>query len=166
MIEVELKAIVNDIHKTKKTLESFAEVERQYQKNDIYFKRDDFVVRIREDVQNIVTFKKKIIDNGIEVSEENEFTVDNASLFTKFLGLSGYKEYYRKNKSGCSYKYDGLNFDLSLVNNIGWFLEIEKLVKHNKDVDSAKEQIMKMLKRVGLEKCIESRTYEQLILGK
>ena len=165
MIEVELKAIVNDVQKIKKILESFAEVERPYQKKDIYFKKDDFIVRLREDIENIVTFKKKVIEDGVEVSEENEFVVGDPTVFIKFLHLSGFKEYYHKNKNGCSYKYDELTFDLSLVNNLGWYLEIEKLVGKKDDIENAKKQIMKMLKRVGLENNIESRTYEQLILN-
>lgn len=164
MIEVEIKARINDLENIKKKLEHNAKLKRQYNKNDVYFKKEDFIVRIREDQQYVVTFKTKKIEDCMEVSEENEFVIENENVFIKMLQVIGFKEYFRKVKTGAEYHTDSLNLDLSLVNNLGWFLEIEKLVEKTEDIGSAKKEIVNMLKKLNLEDDIEVRTYEQLIL--
>jgi len=86
-------------------------------------------------------------------------------MFIQMLTLAGFNSYYKKEKIGYSLKtVEGIVFDISNVNDIGKFLEIEKLVEEDKIEETIKE-LKEIMISLGLsEDQIETKSYAKLIL--
>ncbi len=120
----------------------------------------------RQDGKTIVTYKKKEIRNKIEVNEEKEFEVSDAFLFEELLQRLGLEVSLRKHKIGKVWEWDGMTIELSLVETLGWFIELEILADTNdsETVNSARHKLLACLDRLGIpEEAIESRYYTEML---
>jgi adenylate cyclase class 2 len=185
--EIELKARVTDPQDLKDKLSNTAVFKGTYEKNDIYYypgsqfaisEESDYGVRIRNEAfadsngitkeANIVTYKIKEIRDGIEVNDENEFEVSSAEVFEKFLKHQGFREKVRKRKTGSSYDYNGMTIELSEVQGLGWFVELEILIagRDNEEIEKEKDRLLAFLDKLEISRAsIESRSYTSMLLG-
>jgi adenylate cyclase class 2 len=184
--EIELKARVTNPQHLKDKLSNTAVFRGTYKKNDTYYypgsqfaisEESDYGVRIRNEAfadsngitkeANIVTYKIKEIRDGIEVNDENEFEVSSGAAFEKFLKHQGFREKVRKQKTGSSYDYSGMTIELSEVQGLGWFIELEILISGRdiEKVENEKDRLLAFLDKLEIPRTsIESRSYTSMLL--
>jgi adenylate cyclase class 2 len=120
----------------------------------------------REGGTNVCTFKEKTIRRGVEVNREYEFTVSDGNAFEELVSRSGCRVFARKRKSGSVFALPEANVEVSHVDGLGDFVEIEKLVEeHDSDAhDAAEETVRRILDSLGVpESAIEGRPYTTLL---
>lgn len=129
-------------------------------------------VRIRnEDGETAVTYKRKEVQGGIEVNDEREFKIDDAAAFEALLVDLDFAPFIEKHKTTKSfYLKDGdgteLTIELSLVRDLGWFVEIEILADSPDaaETERARATLLKTLARCGVpESAIEPRYYTEML---
>lgn len=135
-------------------------------------------VRIREEKKVgedkgivIITYKRKEMQNSIEVNDEREFSTDNRDDFEVLLSDLGFSPAICKEKKTKSFHYtanDGTNvtIELSLVTSLGYFVELEILAEAPDDAEiaRARDTLAKtlLLCSIGTE-AIETRYYTELL---
>jgi adenylate cyclase class IV len=102
--EIELKARLDDFTPLKERLSAKGTYLRSYKKSDSYWypgQNTSFPsgIRVRREYNTIadgtaiesvlVTYKTKEITDSIEINDEREFTISNASLFEELLTRLG-----------------------------------------------------------------------------
>lgn len=169
--EIEIKAWVEKPEPLRKLLGKTYSYVRSYVKEDTYFrfpgKKETFRLR-KQGEENIVTLKKKHREHGIEENLETEFTVSDGNAFENLVFEIGCPVYVKKRKTTDAFDAGGITVELSSVEKLGWFVEIEKLVHsdNRKAKETAKEEIMKILDflQIPREK-VEPRYYTELLTG-
>lgn len=165
-VEVKVRIVDTEAQALIAKLDKTTSGRRDFNKVDEYFKKDEFIVRCRKDGnKTYVTYKNRVVTNNTEVNDENEMEVSDGDMFINILKMSGLAHFYSKVKNGFSCKLDGFTLDFSKVNDIGYFLEIERLVPDEAVSDTiiAIKEIMKTLNLS--EDDIDTRPYSKLILG-
>ncbi|MFA6505799.1 MAG: class IV adenylate cyclase [Treponemataceae bacterium] len=175
-IEIELKAWVDDRTALRAKLEKFGRFVGAYQKDDEYWRpREEGSretagsgVRIRRTGTGpaIVTFKIKEVRDGMEVNDEREFEVSEAETFSELLTRLGLSPWIRKRKVGEAWDLDGITAELSLIEGLGVFAELEILAESDDShtVASARKRLLDALEQLGLPKeKIESRYYTEML---
>ena len=173
--EIECKAWVNEPQEMRKKLQDRYTYKTSYTKHDTYYqfpgRKDTFRIRIQGD-ETIVTVKKKTRQNGIESNLETEFTVSDAGCFSRFIEEFKCPVYVKKIKHTEVFSSAGITIELSEVETLGWFIEIEKLVtleagEENEQVKTtARRDILKILGELEIgEDKIEERYYTELLTG-
>jgi adenylate cyclase class 2 len=176
MVEMELKARLRDPEKVRALVGSFATYVREFDKTDAYwhgpqwrFARGTKGFRLRADGdKSIVTFKAKRNEGGIEINHETEFEVSDPAAFKALVERIGCEPFYRKHKSGSAYAFDGFTLELVHVEDLGDFIEVEKLLDNDdpETVAVVLGGLKGILARAGVpESDIEGRGYSELILG-
>jgi len=169
--EIECKAWVDDPEVLRQELKQRYTFKTSYLKDDTYYnfpgRKQTFRVR-KQGNDSIVTVKKKSRENGIEDNLEMEFNVSNADALDFFIREFDCPVYIRKRKNSEVYESEGITIELSFVDTLGWFLEIEKIVTSEsaEDKKSAKVSIIKILEDLGIpENKIEERYYTEMLTG-
>ncbi|WP_301409810.1 class IV adenylate cyclase [Borreliella tanukii] len=136
-------------------------------KTDIYYSNQKKIIRIRKlnTLEKIVTFKKKILDNNntIEINKEIEFKIDSINNFLILMKELKFKKLYKKIKKSLIYQTNNLNVEINEIKNLGFFLEIEKIINDQNDIDLAKKEIGNIINQFGLKENIETRSYFELL---
>lgn len=160
-IEVECKVRVHekDIHALFSTISSYMKGREPLpiDKKDAYYSTHHdttTLFRIRRvGDESILTRKvKEKRSDGIEVNEEIECTLPYQSTINPFFESLGYRVVIEKEKKGWSWIHSPLTIELVEVAPLGWFVEIEVIVKE----DSEKEEAIKRLKVVREELGIDN----------
>jgi predicted adenylyl cyclase CyaB len=171
-VEVELKAWVADPEEMRVRLRQLGTPYRKYVKEDRYFGAgtapEDARYRLRfDDNRWTCTFKTKEIRDGIEENHETEFDVSDGEAFESFLVSLGLRCIITKRKEGESFQVDGVLAELSYVDHVGWFVELEVILSnesHPTAVSDAREALTGLLQRLGLSaQSVESRSYNRMI---
>ena len=184
--EIELKVIVFNPDELRLKLSSLATLTGYYEKSDIYFtvpggtetpETRSYGVRIRsEKIKKVngtaeetayVTYKYKEVCDGIEINDEHELTVSSVSAFEAFLYYLGCAVKLKKRKTGAAYKNREMTIELSEVETLGWYLELEILLpeKDSPEAEEAKKKLLDFLDLLEIPRDrIESRTYSELLL--
>ncbi|MDR0526212.1 MAG: CYTH domain-containing protein [Spirochaetaceae bacterium] len=184
-VEIELKAWVDDVNAIKAALEREAVFAHDYIKNDCYwFAKNNGVLplsglRVRNETQTkagsvketvIVTYKTKETRNGIEVNYEEEFELcAGAASFELLLGKIGFARGYTKQKRGSLFCAGKINAELSFVEKLGFFIELEIISQTAGEAIVKKERaaLLEFLAKLGIsEKKIEPKYYSELLAGK
>ena len=199
MYEIELKAWVDDIPSTEEKINSFAKYIGLTEKRDTYWrkKNTEIGIRIRQETGKpiIATWKQKNLrQNDFELNTEREFIIGSTdfakdtipnkknetslksalSNFEDFLKSSDFEISLQKYKSTKTWhhkteEFDLITIEISYVESLGYFIEIEILSEKNDDETVAKAQncIHQTLQKCGISKeKIETRFYWQLLKGK
>ena len=157
MVEIEMKAHVQDVVSLVSQLEQKAQFQRCCYKGDTYWKESQkqVAIRIREEktlfteagflqaekwpqgIWNFpssceghifVTYKrKKLMDNSLEVNQEQEFQVDKREPLEIFLQDAGFAVSIKKEKLAAAWLWDGVLLELCYLPELGNFLELEIL---------------------------------------
>ena len=176
MVEVELKARIEDYEAVERRVASFARFIRKVNKSDSYWhgpgwreQRGSRGFRVRSEGSSyVVTFKAKRVEGGFEVNQEREFEISDPSAFREFVRRVGSEPYYDKRKIGVAYEYEGMTLEILKIEGAGTFLEIERLLPTDGEtaLETARNDLRRALTMAGVpESAIESRTYSELILG-
>lgn len=178
MVEVELKAHIDNFEVLARRLEDLAGKGSAYVKEDLYFSKEGgqgnkpvTAFRLRnENGRWIVTAKKKVIEEGIEVSRENEFEVSSSEEFLVFAQDLGYQVFIKKTKRGQAYSWGPIKAELSRVEHLGAYLELEILLPEDcseEEILGARENLMDALGVLGLSsEHLEPRPYTQMLMEK
>ncbi|MCX7025490.1 MAG: class IV adenylate cyclase [Spirochaetes bacterium] len=175
MIEVELKAWIDDPETVALRVASFANFVRSFEKADEYWHGSEWRLhrgqkgfRIRSDEsRSIVTFKRKRTEAGIEINDEREFDVSDPAAFSEFALRIGCEPFYAKRKTGSAWDAQGVTIEITHVDGLGDFIEIERLVESDDSalIATAQGLIRTMLVRTGVpESSIEPRSYSELLV--
>ena len=139
----------------------------------------------------IVTMKAKRVSEGnegnknegnkIEVNDEREFSVSDAALFEELLHSLDMRKAMHKEKNGWAWlippeaRQPGAEpptpllpilAELSLVTNLGWFLELEIVCSGNcrQEVAESRERLLALLARLEVPASrIEDRPYAEML---
>jgi predicted adenylyl cyclase CyaB len=169
--EIECKAWIDNPEEIRKKLREKYTFTGEYTKNDTYyhFPGGQETFRVREQPSTtIVTMKKKKREKGIEKNLEIEFSVSNAENFLRFIQEFHCPVYVRKVKKSEVFTAGELTVELSRVETLGWFVEIEKLVSSaEEEAQSAAEaEVRSVLRDLGVpEEKLEERYYTELLTG-
>ncbi|BCR21317.1 class IV adenylate cyclase [Borrelia miyamotoi] len=169
MFEIELKAFIPP-HKIKEILklanQKFKFIKEAIKEDTYYFNKEK-IIRIRKlnDSEEIVTFKIKSLENEIEINKEIEFKVDHIRNFISFLEQMDFKILYKKIKKSLIYKKRNLNIEINEIENLGFFLEVEKIIYNKNKLSLAKIEIHEIIKEFKLQENIEKKSYFELILA-
>lgn len=165
-LEVEAKVKVHDAAEMRARVRKIAVLKKREIRGDDYFAlhKESYpkkAFRIRFDGRKyIVNFKKplkKFSNDAIVVKREYEFELKDVGHMDNFLALLkefGFKEWVKKRKHTESYVYKKdkrVTIELSRVEHLGDFMEIECLVEPKK-LDSARKKISEVLELLGVEK--------------
>ena len=182
-IEVELKARLDESESVKKRLSLLGTFLHSYEKHDSYWVLEaggGFTARIRREktIQDgvaseviLVTNKVKEIKDGIEINDEQEFSVSSAEAFEKFLQHTGMKLQLKKEKLGWAWHVpktaeNPVLAELSMVKGLGWFIELELMLedRDNETIEACRKRLLSLLAELDIapEK-IEPRTYSKML---
>jgi adenylate cyclase class 2 len=177
-VEIELKAWVDDFSAAQKTLSNLCVYKAAYTKSDIYWfpqKGAAFPasgLRVRKEktegapAKTLVTYKTKERRSGIEINDEKEFTVSEAGVFEELLEALGFEAGKSKKKSGFSFDYHGITAELSCVEGLGFFVELEIIADSGDTatVENSRRRLLNLLALIGIsEDKIEARYYTELL---
>jgi adenylate cyclase class 2 len=180
MVEIELKARIDDPHKAKDVISSFARYIKGFDKEDAYWlprERDSALpasgIRIRRETDCIesgsgasqrverivVTYKTKETRDCIEVNNEREFSIsedDKEKPFEELLAAFGLHIGICKRKTGWAWLFEEehppVSIELSEVAGLGWFVELEILSECSDDntVSAARSRLLACLGKTGV----------------
>ena len=173
MIEIEVKAKIDDFDKIKQLVQKKCSFIKEFNKNDLYFcNKEGLFFRLRtlisvDDKQYIITTKEKALENRVEINKETEFKIDDESQFLDFAQLIGFSQTVRKIKIGYLYKYKNINVELCEVSNLGHFIELEILTDNIINKETYKQQLFDFLDYLCIDKSsIEDRYYIDILKEK
>jgi adenylate cyclase class 2 len=185
--EIELKAHVKeyDVEAIKNKLLQLGVLKYSYTKSDEYWfaakEKMDLPasgVRVRKEIrqyensctsQVIITYKTRERRGDIDVNLENEFEVTDAIPFERLLTRCGLqKKGVNKIKKGRYFVVDGINSELTFVEKLGWFLELEIIACDDalNTTNEATKRIYDLFTKVGITKNqYEPRYYTEMLAG-
>lgn len=182
MTEIEIKAHVANPEKTAQNIASFAVFTGETHKRDTYWTREEPLVKVRVREESgilTVTYKKKELRGETEVNDEREFTISDRSAFETFIADSGfspasYKEKITKRWVIQSDSYGEqrektlpeIGIELSLVDRLGWFIELEALADNPGENEIARIRglLLETLDRCCINReAIETRYYTEML---
>ena len=167
-MEVEVKFRV-DFNSTKRAIESIgAAFVREEIQEDVYLSIPlPELLRVRRigNLNRSFLTYKRIADPGRnEEFDELEVEVSSFETTLEILKRLGFKEDVVVKKRRLVYRLGDVTFELSEVEGLGAFLDIEVI---SDDVDEAKRKIWETARRLGLSKeDVEPRLYQELIREK
>lgn len=181
--EIELKAHVENPEALKERITGVAVFSGSFEKDDAYWYGSDGVpppeVRIRQATGTgpdgavsravWVTYKTKDVRNGIEVNDEQEFTVSDAVPFEQLLRRLGLSPKIRKHKQGWAWNCEGITVEVAEIAGLGWFAELEIIADNSRPetVASARRRLLGCLAQLGIpEDKIEPKYYTEMLKEK
>jgi adenylate cyclase class 2 len=184
--EIELKAWADDPDGLRARLFSFVGLGTSFEKADAYwfFTGSDRSiplsgVRIRRETRIDpagrvshalwVTYKVKEIREGMEINDEREFSVSDDAAFEELLRRLGLEKGIEKNKKGWAWAWEGITTELTEVEGLGWFVELEIITDDNSNeaVSAARLRLFELLHKIGVKKDrIEPRYYTEMLREK
>lgn len=176
MIEVEAKVFVKDVKSIREKVKLVGKYLGRKTKIDDYYTLEPEgkyplkSLRVRRIGRLcIVNFKKKLsYFKGIHAKNEVEFEVGDIANFFSLIKDFGFRKWLRKEKTSEIYSINkNFNIEINYVKQLGWFLEIECLCKKKEEIEKARKEILRVMKRIDVrEKDIIEDGYTKLIWDK
>jgi adenylate cyclase class 2 len=183
--EIELKARVANHLEIGNRLSELAVFTGTFEKKDVFYSTASstvtaYGVRLRKESKrlpsgtstqkNLVTWKLKQVIDGIEINDEREFEVSSCEVFEQFLTHLGFMIKSGKQKKGSSYDNNGMTVELTEVEGLGWFVELEMISDdmgtQEETFAAARKKLLDFLAELGIERdAIESRSYTEMLRG-
>jgi len=167
-LEIEVKFRV-DFEEIERKLKSLgAKLVRVEEQEDLYFSLPSNellrIRRIRNLGKSFLTYKLIKDPGRNEEFDEIEVEVSSFEKAREILKRLGFREDMLIRKHRLVYKLNDVTFELSNVENIGSFLDIEVI---SDSPDEAKKKIWALAEKLGLtERDVEPRLYTELIKEK
>ena len=167
-MEIEVKFRV-DFERMRRRIESIgASFLREEIQEDVYFSVPlPELLRVRR-ISNLgrafLTYKRIVDPRRNEEFDELEVEVSDFDTTVEILKRLGYEEDVVVRKRRLVYRLGDVTFELSEVEGLGGFLDIEVI---SDDVEGAKRMIWEVAEKLGLtENDVEPRLYQELIREK
>lgn len=173
MNEVEVKARVKELAKLEKELSKLGiKFGTRIQQNDTVYSTGDWnfaeytngrnILRLRREDGKIMFTLKRPGKNELD-SIEHEVAISDMEQMEKILGYLGYQEEVRVSKYRRRAKYKGLEICLDEVEDLGNFIELEKLTLE-KNTEAIQEELFKILESWGINRADrEQHGYDTLM---
>ncbi|MHA1755107.1 MAG: class IV adenylate cyclase [Candidatus Odinarchaeia archaeon] len=176
MIEIEVKFPVKDVNKLKRKLTEIGAIKLHSQiEEDIYFQHPtidfsitDEALRLRKiNGEYTLTYKGSKLDKTTKTREEINVRVDDGDSFKEILIRMKFKPFMEVTKTRDIYSLNEIHIYLDNVNSLGYFVELEKIVSNQKELEEEKRKIFETVKKLGLsEKNSIRKSYLELLLEK
>lgn len=178
MTEIELKAHITDPNATERAVLALPGARKTGEsvKEDVYLQLVGSPVRVRLRDENAIitlTYKRKETRNGLEVNDEQECTVSDRKAIEVILTDIGFRPFLAKIKRTRSFSLSReteipITAEISLVEPLGWFLELEILLDETDPDESviqkARKRLLQVLADCGVaEESIEHRYYSEML---
>lgn len=178
MTEIELKAHITDPDALEQAVLAVPGSQKiaESVKQDVYLRLEGSPVRIRlrdENGTTTLTYKRKETRNGLEVNDEQECIVSERTAMETLLADIGFKPFLTKIKRTRSFTLDNdgeppITAEISLVEPLGWFFELEILLEEadpdEPAIEHARTRLLSLLAVCGVpEKSIEHRYYSEML---
>ena len=174
MIEVEVKAKVDDLKKFEVELKAIGgQFIKKVKDVDLYFNaphRDfmqtDEALRIRRrDDEISVTYKGPKFDLKSKSREEVNLSINDAFTAEKLFEFLGFRKAGMVIKTRLIYKLSDVEVSLDEVDGLGSFIEVETEAMDKKEAIKKRDELLKILKSLGVEEsAFERRSYLELLL--
>lgn len=168
MYEVEAKVAIGkrDFNRLQKELKKTAKFKGSSKKKDIYYndtKKSYTRLRNYTD-KSVFSFKVKEMNHGFESNIEIEWGVKDKRKWGLLLGKLGIKPTIHKTKLTEAYHWKECNIELNYISKLGYYLEIEMIVKTKSQIVKAKKELIDMFKKLGYgQKDFEKKYYLDLL---
>ncbi len=168
MYEIEAKVAINkrDFCRLQKELKKTAKFEGKIKKSDIYHNNPKkHFIRIRKQNNEIIfNIKDKGCKKGIELNTEIEWKIKDEKKWKELLKKCEIFQTIRKTKNSELYSLDGFIIELNHIPRLGYFLEIERVVKSKSQIPKTKKELVDMFKKLGYShKDFEKKYYLELL---
>lgn len=174
MIEVEIKAKLNSFDDVRQNMAKLGVwLENNESQRDIMFGKDEFLdeerklkdgsimARIRQSGKKTVICFKEV--NRKEGELEVEFEMPDMESAKRFLEKIGFKEAFEIEKLRETYGYKNFKVALDMVKELGKFIEVEKIVGKQEEVEKARKECLELLSFLMPEAKIENQKYGDLM---
>ncbi|MGP8323574.1 MAG: class IV adenylate cyclase [Methanosarcinaceae archaeon] len=176
MIEVETKLKIDCIEHIEERIKGLVgDYKGEKIEIDLYFDHPDThifdggcALRVRDsDGKYRLTYKGPKKDDVTTSREEIEIGIESASEMIKILGELGFYEIGKVKKLRKTYLLEDLVITLDDVMGLGEFIEVEGKASNDREFKEKKDEIFKLLKKLGLSTDeISKRSYIEMLLGK
>lgn len=159
MIEVEVKVPAQHADVEERLEELGAEQVDEKKQVDVYFTaphRDfastDEALRVRrEDGETRITYKGPKLDDETKTREEHETTVGDAEKARAIFESLGFEEFGTVEKERQVYRLDGATVTLDELEELGEFVEVERDIEDEADIEEPSAEVLDVLERLGLD---------------
>ncbi len=175
-IEVEVKYRVDDLEEIEYQLMEWGAklVEMVIQRDHYYnhpardFAKTDEALRIREEGTEVyLTYKGAKFNEKSKTRKEIEIKITNNEQMSEILISLGFRKALVVSKERKIYLLDNIHWSLDLVDSLGSYIELEKIVSSKEKVDPTLEEIFHAVEKMGLKpKENIAKSYLELILEK
>lgn len=174
MIEVEIRAKIESIDSIKESLNSInAQFVRSIKQEDRIFGHPKFLDENTKIIEGGLSARIRGINNtfklefkeivrqggGIEVSA----SLDDANEGIELLSKLGFEQAFVILKTRDLYKHNDFEIALDQVEQLGSFIEIEKMVNSKEEIDKAREECANLLKKISPEAEITDEKYGDMM---
>jgi len=166
MREIEVKArLINKTELFIKAIDLGIAFEEPHEQDDITYEttlsKDDpawniFRIRKQGD-KTILTMKYKASSRSRD-NHERETTIDNAKEVADMLERVGYVQGVRIKKTRQTAKYNDFEICVDEIDQLGSFIEVEKLADDDANVDEIQDDLWSLLRKLGVNS--EDRVHE------
>ena len=183
--EIEIKARVLNPRDIRIKISRFAELLGAFEKVDAYWQPQEpekipgsprYGIRSRkEKFMNTggktketvyITWKFKEVRNGMEFNDEKELEVSSGEIIEELLEHLGFRLETSKQKKGSVYTLGTMTIEITEVESLGWFLEMEILLSESNEnsEEAARDILLSTLEELGINReAVESRSYSQMM---
>lgn len=179
MIEVEVKAKINDFEEIRSKLNNMDAIKLDSEhQEDIYFnaphkdfKITDEALRIRKITKNnqnfeVITYKGAKIDKSSKTRREIEVKIEDYKKFYDIFECLDFKASANVIKYREIFEIDNLIISLDDVKGLDPYMEIEISLEDGSDYDDALNKIFEMFKTLGIQDGFERTSYLELLENK
>ncbi|MEA1998495.1 MAG: class IV adenylate cyclase, partial [Euryarchaeota archaeon] len=159
-IEERIKELTGE-YKGEKT-----EIDLYFDHSNIHILSSGGALRVRDaDGKYRLTYKGPKKDDETTSRDEIEIGIESASEMIKILGELGFYEIYEVKKLRKTYLLKDLVITLDDVDGLGEFIEVEGKASNDWEFKEKKDEIFKLLKKLGLSTDeISQRSYLEMLL--
>jgi predicted adenylyl cyclase CyaB len=168
MFEIEAKVRLSkaDFNRLQREISKFAKKKEDTDIKDSYYsspKNTSLRIRVNNGCGTL-NIKSKKKEQGIEMNHEIELPLKSPSKFSSFLQKIGFPLTATKEKKGDIYQYGDMRIELNFIKKLGYFLEIENIVKKESDILSAKKALRAIFNKLGFDSSdYEKKSYLELL---
>ncbi len=172
MIEVEVKAKIDDFKEMEEKLENIGAVKSKTEfQEDIYFAspivdfaETDEALRIRTTNNNtFITYKGPKLNDKAKTRKEVEMTIENSEKAKDIFKEIGFMEVRTVRKNRQYYTYENFEISLDDVEGLSPYMEIEIALDDSEDYSQAQDEIFKLFEKLGITDGFERTSYLELL---
>lgn len=179
MIEVEVKAEINDFDEMEKKILQLGAVKTKTEfQEDLYFNsptvdfaETDEALRIRttkrDEIKNIfITYKGPKINKQAKTRKEVEMAIEDSKKGKDILESIGFKQVRAVRKNRQYFQYENFEISLDDVEGLRPYMEIEISLPDGTDYKDAQDSIFELYEKLGITDGFETTSYLELLENK